>query len=42
MGDALAEKVRAVLAEVNIKVDVVIPVRIFFLLKFLVIDEVTC
>jgi hypothetical protein len=29
MGDLLAEKVKTVLAEVNIQVDVVIPVRIF-------------
>ena len=32
MGDALAEKVRVVLAEANIEVDVVIPVRTFFFL----------
>ena len=31
MGDALAAKVKAVLAEVNVEVDVVIPVRFFFL-----------
>ena len=31
MGDALAEKVKSVLDEANIKVDVVIPVRVFFL-----------
>lgn len=30
MGDALAAKVKTVLAEVNIEVDVVIPVRNFF------------
>lgn len=30
MGDALAEKVKVVLAEANIEVDVVIPVRTFF------------
>jgi hypothetical protein len=29
MGDALAEKVKVVLAEANIVVDVVIPVRTF-------------
>ena len=29
MGDALAEKVKVVLAEANIEVDVVIPVRTF-------------
>ena len=29
MGDALAEKVKVVLAEANIEVDVVIPVRAF-------------
>ena len=32
MGDALAEKVKVVLAEANIEVDVVIPVRTFSLL----------
>ena len=31
MGDALAEKVKVVLAEANIEVDVVIPVRTFLL-----------
>ena len=30
MGDALAEKVKVVLAEANIEVDVVIPVWTFF------------
>ena len=30
MGDALAEKVKVVLAEANIEVDVVIPVRTSF------------
>jgi len=41
MGDALAAKVKEILAEVNIEVDVVIPVRIAFLPRFLVIDEET-
>jgi hypothetical protein len=41
MGDALAAKVKAVLTEVNIEVDVVIPVWIFFLSEFLAIDEET-
>lgn len=41
MGDALAEKVKVVLAEANIEVDVVIPVRTFLLLpKFRdILDE---
>lgn len=41
MGDALAAKVKVVLASVNIKVDVVIPVWIFLFLECLVIDEDT-
>lgn len=32
MGDALAEKVKVILAEANIEVDVVIPVRTLLLL----------
>jgi hypothetical protein len=40
MGDALAEKVKVVLAEANIEVDVVIPVRTFlFLSKVSIFDE---
>ena len=41
MGDALAEKVKVVLAEANIEVDVVIPVRTFlFLPRFRdILDE---
>ena len=34
MGDALAEKVKVVLAEANIEVDVVIPVRSFLSFYF--------
>ena len=41
MGDALAEKVKVVLAEANIEVDVVIPVRTLFFFIFFFLPSVS-
>lgn len=44
MGDSLAEQVRTVLAQANIKIDVVIPVRLLFIVfsSQVVDSDLTC